>query len=196
VTLALCGLGDDETREQRDNRLVRIRKASGALELHNQPTDLRLAPFSARELTAHTVQYCGAVTRLTLTASELNELTSTIIRCAIQVHRALGPGLLESAYLVCLCHEMMEAKLEVVTERRLSLVYKTVRLKCAYKADVIVNGSVLLEIKAVDAIAQIHLRQIATYLKLAHCPVGLLLNFGAQTMRDGIHRIVNDFPAV
>jgi hypothetical protein len=98
--------------------------------------------------------------RSALTAAQLNHVTSAIIRSAIQVHRALGPGLLESAYRV----------------------------------DAIVNRCVLVEVKAIDQIARVHLRQMLTYLKLADCRVGLLLNFGASTMRDGIHRVVNDFP--
>lgn len=129
-----------------------------------------------------------------LTAHELNQLTSAVIANAITVHRELGPGLLESAYLACLLHELSSSSLRVETQRPLSLVYRGVKIDCVYRADLIVNEAVLVEVKALDDIAPVHARQLRTYLRLAGCRVGLLLNFGAATMKDGIKRVVNGFP--
>ncbi len=129
-----------------------------------------------------------------LTADELTQLTSTVIANAIAVHRELGPGLLESAYLACLLHELSSASLRVETQRPIPLVYQGVRIECAYRADVIVNGAVLVEVKALDGLAPVHRRQLRTYVRLADCRVGLLLNFGAATLKEGIKRVVNGFP--
>jgi GxxExxY protein len=105
-----------------------------------------------------------------------------------------GSGLLERAYFACLCHDLLAAGLRIETEKPLPLVHRGMALGCVYRADLIVEGIVLVEVKAVDAIAPVHTRQLGTYLKLADCRVGLLLNFGAPTMRQGIVRVVNGFP--
>jgi GxxExxY protein len=128
------------------------------------------------------------------TAEKLNRITSSVIGAAIAVHRALGPGLLESAYLACLCYELKVAQFRIELQKPLPLVYREVRIDCAYRADVIVEQAVLLEVKAVEALAPVHHRQLRTYLKLADCRVGLILNFGAPTMRAGITRVANRFP--
>ena len=129
------------------------------------------------------------------TADTLNRLTGIIISSAISIHRTLGPGLLEHAYLACLQYELTAAGLRLEAQKSLPLVYRDVRLDCVYRADLIVEGVVLLEVKALDALAPIHSQQLYTYLRLAECPVGLLLNFGAATMKSGIKRMVNGFPA-
>ena len=129
-----------------------------------------------------------------LTATALNRITSTIIANAITVHRTLGPGLLESAYFACLLHELGAASLSIETQRPVPLVYRGLKIDCAYRADLIVDAAVLVEVKALDALAPVHTRQLRTYLRLAGCPVGLLLNFGAPTMKAGIKRVVNGFP--
>jgi len=102
--------------------------------------------------------------------------------------------LLESAYLACLEYELTEAQLRIERQRAVPLVYRGVRIDCGFRADIVVESSVLIEVKAQEAIAPIHTRQLQTYLRLGQYPVGLLLNFGAPTMRAGIKRIVNNFP--
>ena len=122
-------------------------------------------------------------------------LTSRIIEAAIAIHRQLGPGLLESAYLTCLIRDLTEARLPFETQRAIPLVYKGVTADCAYRADLIVDRCVLVEVKAVEAIAPIHVQQVYTYLRLGNYPVGLLLNFGAKTMKEGLKRILNGYSA-
>jgi GxxExxY protein len=128
------------------------------------------------------------------TADALNRTSSAIIAAAIEIHRALGPGLLESAYLTCLIHELVAAQLRIEKQKALSLVFRGVTIECAYRADLVVEESVLIEVKALETLAPIHSQQLYTYLRLGHYPVGLLLNFGAPTMKAGIKRIVNGFP--
>ena len=129
-----------------------------------------------------------------LSAESLNKLTSTIVQAAINVHKALGPGLLESAYLGCLCFELHATGVAIEAQKALPLIYRGVRIDCAYRVDLIVAGQVVVEVKAMQSLAPIHSQQLYTYLRLADCRVGLLLNFGARTMKDGIKRVVNDFP--
>jgi GxxExxY protein len=127
-------------------------------------------------------------------AERLNQITSTIIAAAMQVHRALGPGLLENAYLPCLCYELETAKVRFERQKPLPLRYRGVTVECAYRADLIVEEAVLVEVKALAELAPVHERQLRTYLRLADCNVGLLLNFGAPTMKAGIKRVANEFP--
>lgn len=128
------------------------------------------------------------------TAEALNDRTSTIITCAIKIHRALGPGLVESAYCACLCHDLVKAGLQVERQKPIALVYGGLTIDCAYRADIVVENCVIVEVKALDALAPIHRQQLYTYLRLGNYRVGLLLNFGASTLRDGIQRVVNNFP--
>lgn len=128
------------------------------------------------------------------TAEGLNRLTSNVLDAAIRIHRALGPGLLENAYLTCLEYELMEAEIRFERQRAVPLVYKGVTMNCGYRADLVVEGSVLIEVKALEVLAPIHIQQLQTYLRLGDYRVGLLLNFGAATMKAGIKRIVNRFP--
>jgi GxxExxY protein len=129
-----------------------------------------------------------------MTAEALNGITSTIIGAAIQVHQAIGPGLLESAYRACLCHEFRQRGLRFEAEKSLPLIYKGVRIARAYCADLIVEEAVVVEVKGVAVLAPVCTQQLLTYVKLADCRVGLLLNFGAPTMTAGIERVVNNFP--
>ena len=124
----------------------------------------------------------------------LNALTKAILGAAIQIHRTLGPGLLERAYLACLTYELAALGLRLEKQKAIPLVYGTMRIGCAYRADILVEGLVVVEVKARDQIAPVHRRQLHTYIRLADCRVGLLLNFGAAVMRDGIYRAVNRFP--
>ena len=121
----------------------------------------------------------------------LNSITSAIIAAGIEVHRRLGPGLLESAYQACLVFELRQRGLQVEVEKALPLVYKGVRLDCGYRLDLVVNGKVIVDVKSVEELAPIHDAQLITYLRLANCPVGLLLNFNVPVMRQGIRRKVN-----
>lgn len=122
-----------------------------------------------------------------------NEITEIIIGCAIKVHKALGPGLLESAYEECLYYELSKTQLEVEKQRPLPLIYEEVKLECGYRADLSVNKKVIVEVKSIEALNDIHLAQILTYLKLANCKVGLLINFNVLKLIDGVRRVVNKY---
>jgi GxxExxY protein len=122
---------------------------------------------------------------------QLNRITNTIIGGAIQVHRALGPGLLESAYEACLTFELKKRGLSVEQQWPLPLVYEEVKLECGYRLDLLVERVVVVEVKSVDAVAPIHDAQVLSYLKLSGCKVGLLINFNVLLLKDGIRRFVN-----
>lgn len=117
-------------------------------------------------------------------------LTGKIIGAAIEVHRVLGPGLLESAYEECLCHELHLAGIAFMRQQPLPVVYKGIRLDCGYRLDVVVEGKVILELKTVDRLLPIHEAQILTYLRLTTIHTGLILNFNVPTLRQGIKRMV------
>lgn len=114
------------------------------------------------------------------TAAELNQITSTIITTAINIHRIFGSGLLESAYSACLCHDLSEAGVRVERQRPLPLVHGRLKLTCAYRADIVVEDLVLVEVKAVDVLPT-HRRQVNTYIRLGDYRVGLLLNSGRRS---------------
>ena len=118
------------------------------------------------------------------------ELTSKIIAAAIEVHRALGPGLLESAYLACLVRELVLRGIPFAQEKPLPVEYKGVRLDCGYRLNLLVDGKVVVELKAVDALHPVHEAQLLTYLKLSGCRVGLLINFNVPVLKEGIKRMV------
>jgi len=127
-------------------------------------------------------------------AEELNQITDKISGAAIKVHRALGPGLLESAYEACLTFELVEAGLSVEQQKPLPLIYRDVKLDCGYRLDLFVNGKVIVEVKAIERLAPIHKAQLLSYLKLSGCKVGLLINSNGLVLKEGIHRGVNNFP--
>ena len=118
------------------------------------------------------------------------ELTKEILGGAIEVHRALGPGLLESAYEECLCHELALRGLAFKRQVELPLTYKGVTLDCGYRLDLVVEDSVILELKCVEEILPIHEAQLLTYLRLSGKKIGLLINFNVPVLRDGIVRMV------
>jgi GxxExxY protein len=122
-----------------------------------------------------------------------NRITQSIIGAAIEVHKGLGPGLLESAYESCLVYELGVLGLEVETQKPLPVVYKSVRLDCGYRLDLLVEEKVIVEIKSVDQIMPIHIAQVLSYLKLSGCKVGLLINFNEKLLKHGVHRIVNEY---
>ncbi len=124
----------------------------------------------------------------------LNAITGKIIAAAIKVHRALGLGLLESAYEACTGFELVQDGLRVEQQKPLPLIYREVYLDCGYRLDLLVEGEVIVEIKSMDSLAPIHEAQLMSYLKLSGCRVGLLINFNVTVLKDGIRRIVNDFP--
>ena len=121
----------------------------------------------------------------------LNNVTSGIIGAAIDVHRALGPGLLESAYEACLAYELIQREMKVEQQKPLPLIYRDVQLDCGYRIDLLVDDAVILEIKSVDSLAPIQQAQLLSYLKLSGCEVGLLINFKVKLLKQGIVRMVN-----
>ena len=120
----------------------------------------------------------------------INEITEAIIGSSIEVHRELGPGLLESAYRQCLCHELTLRGMPFVCERPLPVGYKGLRLDCGYRVDLVVADAVVVELKTVDRLAPVHDAQLLTYLRLGGWKVGLLINFNVELLRNGIHRRV------
>ncbi len=127
-----------------------------------------------------------------MVASRINQLTSDVIGAAIEVHRALGPGLLESAYEECLCRELQLRHVAFERQVPLRVDYKGLHLDCGYRLDLLVGGAVVVELKAVEALQPVHKAQMLTYLKLGGWQAGLLLNFGAAVLKDGVVRVVHN----
>ena len=124
---------------------------------------------------------------------DVNRVTHEIIGAAIEVHRELGPGLLASAYEACLAFELAQRGLNVEQQTPLPVVYREVRLECGYRLDLMVEDMVIVEIKAVEKLTPVHDAQVLSYLRLANCCVGLLINFNVKVLKDGIRRLVNHF---
>ena len=120
-----------------------------------------------------------------------NELSNIIIGCAIEVHKQLGPGLLESAYQECLRYELSKAGLEVVKEKPMPIIYKDLKLDHGYRIDLLVNNKVVIEIKTVEQFTEVHTAQVLTYLRLENYKLGLLLNFYVTSLKNGIKRVIN-----
>jgi GxxExxY protein len=118
------------------------------------------------------------------------EVFKKVLDCAFLVHTSLGPGLLESAYVECMYYELERAGLKVEKQKALPLIYKEVRLEAGYRLDLLVEDRVIVEVKSVDKLADIHMAQILTYLKLSHCKLGLLANFNELYLKDGIRRVI------
>jgi GxxExxY protein len=121
-----------------------------------------------------------------------NQISEIIIGCAIEVHKNLGPGLLESAYEECLYYEIGSKGIWIEKQKPLPLVYKEVRLDAGYRLDLIVEKKLIIEVKAVEALNDIHIAQVLTYLKVSGCKLGILLNFNVLRIKDGIKRVVNN----
>jgi len=128
------------------------------------------------------------------TGEALNTLTETIIGAAMTVHSELGPGLLESAYEACRAIELEQRGLRVQRQKALPPRYRGTKLEFGYRPDLLVDEKVIVEVKAVEALVPVHASQFLSYLRLSDCPVGLLLNFNVLRLKDGIQRVVNDFP--
>ena len=122
---------------------------------------------------------------------DLNQLSGQIIGGAIAVHRAIGPGLLESAYEACLAYELTQAGLHVEKQKPLPITYREITLDVGYRMDMVINQRIIVELKAVDALAPIHEAQLLSYLKLSGYKLGLLINFNVKRLRDGIKRLAN-----
>jgi len=122
-----------------------------------------------------------------------NEITGAVIETAIEIHKQLGSGLLESVYRKVLAYELRKRGFDVAEEWPIAVEWETVRLEIGFRADLIVNGQVLVELKSVERLAPVYKKTLLTYLRLADLRVGLLINFGEALLKDGIHRIVNDF---
>lgn len=120
-----------------------------------------------------------------------NELANKIIGLAIEVHKALGPGLLESAYKECLFYKIKQAGFSVEKEKPMPLVFENVKLDCGYRIDLLVENKLVIEIKAVNALNNIHLAQTLTYLRLGNFKLGLLINFNVPLLKNGIKRVIN-----
>ena len=122
------------------------------------------------------------------------EITDLIIRASIVVHRNLGPGLLESTYQTCLAYELLHRNLRVERQKPVPITYDGLRLDAGYRVDLLVEDLVIVELKSVARLEPIHIAQVLTYLKLSGYSVGLLLNFNVELMKDGIRRLVNNYP--
>ena len=125
---------------------------------------------------------------------DINQLSSKIIGAAIEVHKHLGPGLLESSYEECLCKELTLRGLKFEQQKALPIIYKGEKLDCGYRLDIVIENQIIVELKACDRIESIHKAQLLTYLKLSSLKLGLLLNFNTEVMKDGIVRVVNKLP--
>jgi GxxExxY protein len=129
-----------------------------------------------------------------VTGDQLNALSEQVIGAAIGVHRALGPGLLETAYEACLEYELLDKGLQVDRQKPLPVLYRGVQVECGFRLDLLVNEQLILELKAVERFDKIHEAQLHTYLRLTGLHLGLLINFNVTRLTDGIKRIVRDFP--
>ena len=155
----------------------------------------------ARRIRSH-----GAITTMSMLTAECAEsagmseknrldlITEQIIGAGIEVHRALGPGLLESAYEACLAFELAERNINVEQQKSLPVIYHEVKLDTGYRLDLLVEGAVIVEVKSVDQLAPIHKAQLLSYLKLSGCKLGLMMNFNVKVLKNGIQRVVNDYP--
>ena len=121
-----------------------------------------------------------------------NELSKIVFDCALKVHQNLGPGLLESAYEECLFYELKKTGVEVQKQKSLPLIYEEVKLDIGYRLDIIVENKLILEIKSVETLNDIHFAQLLTYLKLTDCKLGMLINFNVSLIKNGIKRVVNN----
>lgn len=122
---------------------------------------------------------------------ELNNISAEIIACAMRVHRALGPGLLEKAYHQCLVHELKKSGLQVEVEKQMPLVYDEISVDTGYRIDLIVENKIIVELKAVESLNEIHISQTLTYMKLSNCELGLIINFNVTLLKQGIKRLIN-----
>ena len=122
-----------------------------------------------------------------------NEIATQVFNCALEVHKALGPGLLESAYDECLTYKLIKSGLNLERQKALPLVFEEVKLEAGYRVDLLIENKLIIEVKAVEALNDIHLAQVLTYLKLSDCKLGLLINFNTVLLKNGFKRIINGY---
>jgi GxxExxY protein len=120
-----------------------------------------------------------------------NELSNRIIGLAIEIHKTLGPGLLESAYSACLFHKLTQAGMFVEKEKTVPLIYENIKLECGYRIDLLVERKLVIEVKSIEAFTDVHIAQTLTYLRLGHYKLGLLINFNVVRLKEGIKRVIN-----
>lgn len=120
-----------------------------------------------------------------------NEISKIVFDAALKVHQTLGPGLLESAYKECLYYELKKTGLKIDKQKALPLVYEDIKLDIGYRIDIIIENKFIVEVKAVEALNDVHLAQILTYLKLSNCKLGMLINFNVALIKNGIKRVIN-----
>jgi GxxExxY protein len=126
---------------------------------------------------------------------EMDDITAAIVDAAVQIHRELGPGLFESLYEALLAGELQRRGMRAERQRMISFSYNGAEIQDAFRADLLVEERVIVEVKSLERLAPVHTKQLVTYLRLTNLRVGLLLNFGAATMKEGLKRVVNDFPS-
>ena len=120
-----------------------------------------------------------------------NEISKIVFESALKIHKVLGPGLLESAYEECLFYELKKYDLKVEKQKQLPLIYEEVRLDVGYRIDIIIEDKFIVEIKSVEALTDVHLAQLLTYLRLSNCKLGLLINFNVNLLKKGVKRVIN-----
>ncbi|MCU7694883.1 GxxExxY protein [Haoranjiania flava] len=120
-----------------------------------------------------------------------NELAKVVFNTGLKIHKHLGPGLLESAYEECLYYELMKSGLNIAGQKTLPLIYEEIKLEIGYRVDFLIENKLVVEIKSVESLNDIHLAQILTYLRLSHCKLGLLINFNTLLFKDGVRRVIN-----
>ena len=121
---------------------------------------------------------------------KFDDLSNKVIGCALNVHRELGPGLLESTYEQCLCYELSKAGIQFERQKELPVRYQEVQIDCGYRIDLLIEGALIIELKSVDKLERIHEAQLLTYMKLSNIEIGFLINFNSVLLRDGIRRMV------
>lgn len=124
---------------------------------------------------------------------QIEDLARMAVDCGLRLHRALGPGLLESAYEACLHHDLTGRGLRVERQKTIPILYDGVRVDAGFRADLLVENTLLIELKSIERLAPVHTKQMLTYLRLLKLPLGLLMNFGAGTFKEGCRRIANDY---
>ena len=120
-----------------------------------------------------------------------NEISKIVFESALKVHKVLGPGLLESAYEECLFYELKKSNLKVEKKKALPLIYEEVKLDVGYRIDMIIEDKFIVEVKSVEALTDVHLAQLLTYLRLSDCRLGLLINFNVKLLKEGVRRVIN-----
>jgi GxxExxY protein len=120
-----------------------------------------------------------------------NEISKIVFESALKVHKVLGPGLLESAYEECLFYELKKSNLKVEKQKALPLIYEEVKLDVGYRIDMIIENKFIIEVKSVEALTDVHLAQLLTYLRLSDCRLGLLINFNVKLLKEGVRRVIN-----